>query len=371
MRTPEPNNWHVEVVTWILDFLIGLRRSQRKTLGELVYSAMRCRRVSEADIGRAMETGTVPKHNIKRVWRFLRNQRVEVAEGMRAVACLAAKAARGRLVVAVDWVDVGRYKVLRAAVPLRGRSIPIAFAAYHPNALFKSQNALEDGFLVLLRSLIPSRTEIIVVADRGFARAELARHLDQIGVKYVIRVVRTVHFECAQYRGLLEDVPVCPGEYLDLGVGWYREEVPVQRRLVAYWQRGHLEPLLLATNLAWAYRRIVKTFELRMMIEELFRDEKNIRYGWGLRQFMATSPARLERLFLVLTLAYLLLLLFGLRCIEKFSSAHWAASSSRKRRQTSAFVVARLMVPSFAIPIRLLLRLLPRFLRNATLQKWG
>jgi hypothetical protein len=371
MRTPEPQNWHVQVVNWVLTFLIGLRRSQRKTLGELVYGAMRCRRVSEADIGRAMETGTVPKHNIKRVWRFLRNQRVEVTEGMRAVACLAARAARGRLVVAIDWVDVGRYKVLRAAVPLRGRSVPIAFAAYHPNALFKSQNALEEGFLVLLRSLVPSRTEIIVVADRGFARAELARHLDQIGVKYVIRVGRKVHFDCAQYRGLLEDLPICPCEHLDLGVGWYREEVPVRRRLVAYWQRGQLEALLLATNMTWVWRRIVKTFQLRMMIEELFRDEKNIRYGWGLRQFVATSPARLERLFLVLILAYLLLLLFGLRCLEAFSSAHWAASSSKKRRQTSAFVVARLMLPRHAVSITLLLRLLVRLLGNPSIRNWG
>lgn len=371
MRTPEPRNWHVQVVNWVLTFLTGLRRSQRKTLGEMVYGAMRCRRVSEADIGRAMETGTVPKHNIKRVWRFLRNQRVEVTEGMRAVACLAAQAAQWRLVVAIDWVDVGRFKMLRAAVPLRGRSVPIAFAAYHPNMLFKSQNALEEGFLVLLRSLVPPRAKMIVIADRGFARAELARHLDRIGVDYVIRVGGKVHVEYAQYRGLLEDLPIYPGEHLDLGVGWYREELPVRRRLVACWQCGELDALVLATNTTWTWRRVLKTFQQRMMIEELFRDEKNIRYGWGLRHFAATSAARLERLFLVLILAYLLLLLFGLLCLAKFSSAHWAASSSKKRRQSSAFVVARYMQTCHFAPLPVLLRLLVRLLRNPKLQNWG
>jgi hypothetical protein len=136
MRTPDPNNWHVEVVTQGLNFRVGRRRSQCRTIGERVYIAMRCHRVSEADTGCAMATGTAPKHNIKRGWRFLHNQCVEVTEGMRAVACLAAKTARGRLVVAVDGVEVGRCKVLRAAIPLRGQRIPTAFAAYHPNDLF-------------------------------------------------------------------------------------------------------------------------------------------------------------------------------------------------------------------------------------------
>ena len=98
---------------------------------------------------------------------------------------------------------------------------------------------------------------------------------------------------------------------------------------------------------------------------------KDIRYGWGLRQFAATSAARLERLFLVLVLAYLLLLLFGLPCVAKFSSAHWAASSSKKRRQASAFVVARFMQTRHFAPVSILLRLLARLLRNPSLRNWG
>lgn len=53
----------------------GLRGSQRKTLSELVVGAMRCRRASLADMGRSICTGTVAKHNIKRVWRFVRRRK--------------------------------------------------------------------------------------------------------------------------------------------------------------------------------------------------------------------------------------------------------------------------------------------------------
>jgi len=59
------------------------------------------------------------------VWRFVRNARVEVVEGARVLLVLAAKAARlatasfqhgasstrGRLFVAVDWVDIRQYVV--------------------------------------------------------------------------------------------------------------------------------------------------------------------------------------------------------------------------------------------------------------------
>lgn len=141
----EKRRWHTQVTAWVVRFCTGLRLSQRKTLGELVFGAMRCRRVSIADIGRSMATETTAKHRIKRLWRFLTNPRIEVVEGARALACLAARAAGNRLIVAVDWVDVGQYRVLRAAVPLRGRSVPILFATYLPWQLVKSQNALEEG----------------------------------------------------------------------------------------------------------------------------------------------------------------------------------------------------------------------------------
>ena len=105
-----------------------------------------------------METGTVAKHNIKRVSRFVTNNHVNIAEGCRGLIRIAANSSGGCLVVAVDWVDIGRYKVLKAAVPIRGRAryrarrhvrrtnapgraVPILFAAYPKWRLKKSQNA--------------------------------------------------------------------------------------------------------------------------------------------------------------------------------------------------------------------------------------
>ena len=68
-----------------------------------------------------LQTGTVAEHNIKRVSRFVRNRRVSLAECCHGLVALAAKAPGRCLVVAVDRVDVGKWKVLEAAVSSRGR----------------------------------------------------------------------------------------------------------------------------------------------------------------------------------------------------------------------------------------------------------
>ena len=242
----------------------GLRLSQRKTLGHLVVGAMRCRRASLADLGRSMLSETSAKHCIKRVWRFLRNERVVVSDGARALLALAGKASRGRLVVAVDWVDVRQDHVLRAATPLRGRSVPLLAAAYRKWGLHRSQNALEDAFFVLLKSLLPERTDAVIVADRGFARAGLARKLQGLRLGYVIRVNRGVHFAGQSHTGALSRLALSPGKHRDFGFGWYRQRRPVHQRIVAWWKRHDREPWFLATNLDWAWRKICHLYGLRM-----------------------------------------------------------------------------------------------------------
>ena len=46
---------HGSVLAWIVNLCTGLRLSQRKTLAELVFGAMRCRRASLSGIGRYMQ----------------------------------------------------------------------------------------------------------------------------------------------------------------------------------------------------------------------------------------------------------------------------------------------------------------------------
>ena len=358
------------VRSWIVNACTGLRLSQRKTLAQLVFGAMHCRRASLADIGRSLGTKALAKHSIKRVYRFLKNQRVEVAEGARALIHLAARAAGGQLVVAVDWTDIRQYKVLYGAVPLRGRSIPVLFAAYQKWKLFKSQNTLEEDFFRLLVALLPKDTQVVIIADRGFARTELARTLQEIGLDYVIRVTGKVTFLSPRHRGRLDEVRLRAGQRRDLGFGHYRRHKPLWQRVLVYWGKGQKEPWFLATNLTWGWRHLVGVFRQRMLIEELFRDEKNLRYGWGLRQLSLSEASRLERMLLVLAFAYLLLVLMGLVAGARFSQAHWSATTSPKK-PTSAFVIGRLMQHRTRFRFRELLHTLFLLLSQLSKENWG
>src|SRR5512133_529798 len=81
-----------EAVAWVLSVCAGvLRKSQAKTLSDLVGAALGVERVSLANIGRRVEGKPVAKHKIKRVWRFLANTRVEASAAMGGVAGVLAK----------------------------------------------------------------------------------------------------------------------------------------------------------------------------------------------------------------------------------------------------------------------------------------
>lgn len=359
------------VLAWVVNLCPFLRRSQAKALAQIVFGAMKCRRVSQADIGRAMETPTTPKHNIKRVSRFVGNGRVNMTEACRGLVRVAAKASGGCLVVAVDWVDIGRYKILKAAVPLRGRAVPILFAVYPKWRLKKSQNQFEEAFCELLARLLPARTWTIIVADRGFARAELVSKLRELGMNHVIRVSSGATFTSDAFSGRLSGHGVKEGGHRVLGWGRYTARHPVERRVVVTWERGNEEALVLGTDLDWNWRKIVAVFKGRMSIEELFRDEKNIRYGWGLRQTKVGSHERLARLLLVLAFAYLLLLVIGLVCRDTMPEAHWTSATTKSNDQACGFTIGRFMLTRMKWRLAAVLDALERMLTAWVVENWG
>lgn len=75
----------------------------------------------------------------------------------------------GRLVVLVDWSDLkrdGSWHLLRAAVPVGGRSVTI-YEAVHSEAE-KAKPQIEQAFLATLKTLLPADATPIIVTDAGF-----------------------------------------------------------------------------------------------------------------------------------------------------------------------------------------------------------
>lgn len=335
-----------DAIAWVISVCASsLRLSQAKTLASLVASALRVERASLANIGRGM-LGKA-KHQIKRCWRFCNNSRVETADAMRGVVKKVLRKRKKPLLVAVDWVDIRQFQSLVAAAVLKGRSVPLCWASCQKHVYdgHKSRNAFEEALLLVLASMIPPGQKVILLADRGFGRTEMARFCQRHGFDYVIRIQPNVHVCCPSYHGKLLDYPVHKGICRLLKHVAYRQHRSVTQHIVVRWVRGlpakRDECWFLMSSLAAGPARVSKLYGQRMTIEQLFRDHKSKRNGWSLRDTKVKTAQRLDRLLLILAMAYLLLCGIGLLAQQKHHPSEWCSNS--KDGTCSVFTIGRLM----------------------------
>lgn len=336
-----------DAIAWVVSVCaVTLRLSQAKTLSILVSAAMRVQRVSLGNIGRNMD-GTA-KHQIKRCWRFCNNDRVETADAMRGVVGKILRKRKKPLLVALDWVDVRNYQTLMASAVMKGRSVPICWASCEKHVYdgHKSRNAFEESLLLVLASMVPQGQKVILLADRGFGRTELARFCQRQGFDYIIRIQPKVQVRVGSFKGNLVDYPVHKGICKLLRDVDYRQKDGVQQNIVVRWVRNLPKNRdgcwFLMTSLKARPGRISDLYARRMTTEQLFRDQKNKLNGWSLRDTQLKTAARLDRLLLILALAYLLLCGFGLIATQKFSPAHWC--SNNHEGTCSVFVIGQQML---------------------------
>ncbi len=351
----------LQAIAWVLSLCTDLRKSQAKTLADLTAAALRVGRVSLAALGRQLAGPAACKHRIKRTWRFCANQRVVVADAMRGLVRHLLKRRRAKpgkyrrkprpLLVAFDWTDLRSFHTLMAAAVMRGRAVPLLWATYTKWKLAKSQNNLEEGFLWLLRDLIPPGVPVILLADRGFGRTELARLCRQLDFRYVVRIKPDVWVEGPEHTGKLKDYPVTKG----MAVVWhsvrYRRDDPVTQHVVIRWKEGlppkRDEPWFLMTDLRRGAVALTDLYGQRMTVEELFRDDKSKRNGFALRHTKITKPGRIDRLLLILALAYWLLCGIGLLAQQRYRPGQWC--SSNDPGQCSVFTVGRIMIDAMKV----------------------
>jgi len=339
--------YQTEVINWVLGTVANsMRLSQAKTLALFVAAALRVGRVCLPAIAQHAQGATLLKHKIKRLWRFLDNHRIEVSDVMRGVVQKLLKKRKKRLVVAFDWTEVRRFHTLALVGVLRGRAVPLLWASYPEGELYKSQNNLEEGLLHLLRDLLPPEVEVIVLADRGFGRTELARLCQKLGFHYIIRITPDVWIRTADFQGKLRDYPVRKGICMLLRNVEYRKTNPVVQQVIVRWPRGlpkrRDECWFLMTDLEGDPQWLSHLYGCRMRIEQTFRDQKSRRNGFALRHTRIQKAERFDRLLLVLTLAYILLVGLGLYALAHCHPGHW--SSATQRSQCSVFTIGRRML---------------------------
>jgi len=326
-----------EVSRWIFSRLRDQHKTQVKNISAVVWGYLSCAMVGVAAIGRGIAGKKKPRHSIKRVWRFLRNHRLQV-DAVMAVLVRQAEACGGMLVVAVDWVELrNNQRALVAGLCRRdGRALPLAWTVVWNSQFQISQNAVEDEFLARLAGFFSDPARVVIVGDRGFRRASFLALLQGLEFHYVVRICENVRVNGDRYSGILGKHELREGHEEDLGWVEYREDRIIRTRIVARWARGADEPWYLATSSDKTLKRICATYALRMEVEEHFRDLKSHRYGAALRYVRLSEPGRYLRLLMIWALGVWLLVAQGLAAVAQ--NLHLGLSSASNARRDLSVV---------------------------------
>jgi hypothetical protein len=303
---------------------------------------------------------------LKRLNRFLDNPRLDEPEIFLRWYRLALHfgsemaEAPALLPILLDTTYFEPFAALIASVPCGGRALPIAFTTYRRRPLqacfppaacwptpdatiarparrqhqplhaassavgdWASQNHIEEQLLHYLWSFITLEAQhVVIVADRGFARASLFRWFLGFPRQFVIRFDADtwLYLPDGQCGAAQQVLPLRPGEQRWLPQAHYGQADRVPVAVLAVWDPEQKEPWYIATNLADS--NLTETcYRWRMRIEAANRDQKTgviLREGGDHHQL--TALLHLHRLLLAICCLHWLAALAGLQAYHDLAA---------------------------------------------------
>ena len=291
-REPIPGLGEKEVLAFVSELFSEDLHAKRVlslahgTLGVLHGSSMAIHAIGR---GLAAARCRLDRHAVKQVDRLLSNQGIDLERlGPSWVAMLLGE--RKRVYVNLDWTefDDDDHTMLVASVQTdHGRATPLLWRTWKKSELLGQRNAHEDELLGWLRRCVPEDVRVVIVADTlvtdALGQTQKAR--DWMAGRGRLRRFERVRITA--------------------------DETPIPL-VVLVQDPGMKEAWCIASSLLdLSGKEIKKRYGKRFSSEEMFRDFKDIRYGWGLSWTHIASPARRDRLFLLAAMAFVLLILLG------------------------------------------------------------
>jgi len=379
--------------------LPSVHAGRMKALMLMVHALVTGCDLTLSSLGRATPGSTSHRHAIKRVDRLLGNQHLQRERPLFYATMLRALLANMKNPsILVDWSSINVASdlyVLRAAIPLAGRSFPI-FEAVHDR---EGCPHFQRKFLQTLAILLPEGCAPVFVTDAGFRRPWF-QAVEAMGWYYVGRVrnrdlYRTPDGHWAPVKSLYAlagPKPKALGQFevtrsAPHPVHLYCLHQPAKgrkrlttrgavakahnSRVIAERER---EPWLLASNLPQKTdieHDVVGIYRQRMQIEEGFRDLKSGRFGFGMELHRTRCPKRIEVLLLISALACYVVFLSGLLARETGAERRFQVGSNKRRQTMSLWRVGleHLKHCAAAVTRRLLLRMEDKLL--AEVQRLG
>lgn len=223
-----------------------------------------------------------------------------------------------------------RFYLIRISLVFRGRSVPLAWKVIRHSSSTVGFSHYRD-LLDLAATLLPAKTQVVFLADRGFADTKLMTYLrDTLHWHWRIRIKSSFYV----YRKYHRRIKV--------------RNIRLKRGQARFWRnvyltKGRFGPVYLALAKPHGVKDVwlivsdestdVTTFDeygLRFDIEESFLDDKS--GGFQLPSSQIRSVEALERLLFILALATLFLSSQGAAVVasgkRRWGDPHWFRGQS-------------------------------------------
>lgn len=310
--------------TQITALLPEVRVTQARTLAVFVLGVVWAGRLPLRAVAAALPLAVADASSEQRLRRWLVNRRVRVDELWRALlpTLLASRTGQEVLLVLDPTPHNDDATVLMLGLVCRRRVLPVAWR------VVPQQEAWPERQIVYLRQLfgevaaaLPANCTVTVVGDRALPSAEVIDACRAVGWHALFRLSTDAKQGYLVRLGgpTAEPVPLWslvtgPGQRwhgsvaLFKAAGWRTVEVTIR------WAQGQAEPWLLVSTRPGGAAR-VREYRRRAHAEATYADCK--RRGWDVEASRVRHVDRLNRLLLVLHLAYWWTTQLGLRVLRR------------------------------------------------------
>ncbi|CAD7363326.1 transposase [Escherichia coli] len=350
------------------NILAPLHLYRQKSLIDATNAVINGASLTLTSIGRHL-TGTASvKNKIKRVDRLLGNRHLQ-NEVSTIFQRITQKITRGmsRVVILIDWsaYHASRFQLLRASLACDGRSLPL-MSCVVPSS--QTANAdVHERFLESLAECFSPGTDVIVITDAGF-QGRWFQQLRSRGWTYICRVLGNHYYNVGNgWEKVSDSGTKASTTAIYLGEGllgrdknaqheghfYLYKSKPKGRRfkrskeratrpsVTAKARTAGKSPWFIFTNSTeFSPKQVMKLYSRRMQIEQNFRDEKNPRWGFGLRFGASHSSGRVTVLSLIATLASIIMWLSGFSLENKGIHHKYQANTVKHRRVISLLKLA-------------------------------